>query len=103
MTIQVKSDRGDQGNEPEAHQPVGGGAAVQLGDRARQSDEQEEGENSCLDRERAERDLLGAEHAGEHGHPAVERGEDEQGAGDAGFVRNDGGFGGEFGGHGGEG
>ena len=52
--------------------------AVQLGDRARRHDQQQEGEDAGLDRERAERDLLVAEHAGDAHHAAVEDRESEE-------------------------
>ena len=57
---------------------------MQLGDRARGDDQQQEGEDAGLDRERAERDLLVAEHAGDADHAAVEDGEGEQGRADGG-------------------
>ena len=56
-------------------------AAVQLGDRARRDDQHQEGEDPGLDRERPERDLLVAEHAGDADHAAVEDGEGEQARG----------------------
>ena len=53
-----QDDRGDQRHEAESDQPVGDRAAVQLGDDARQRDQQQEREDAGLDRERPERHLL---------------------------------------------
>ena len=58
--------------------------AEQLGDRARRDDQHQEGEDARLDRERPERDLLVAEHAGDADHAAVEDREGEERAGDGG-------------------
>src|SRR3546814_1983881 len=57
---------------------VGNGAAVQFGDAAGDRDQGEEGKDSRLDRERAERHLLGAEEAAERNHDAIEDGEKQQ-------------------------
>ena len=69
---QAQQQRDDQRHEADQHQPIRGRAAVQLGDRARRHDQQQEGEDARLDRERPERDLLVAEHAGDAHHAAVE-------------------------------
>jgi hypothetical protein len=52
---------------------------VKLGDRARRHDQEQESENARLDRQRAKRDLLVAEHSGDADHAAIEDGEGEQG------------------------
>ena len=80
-TTQAQQQRDEQRHEAEQHQPVGDRSAVKFGDRARGHDQQQEGEDTGLDRERAERDLLVAEHARDAHHAAVEDGEGEQGRG----------------------
>ena len=80
------------GTKPNQHQPVCNGPTVQFGDRARGDDEQEEGENARLDRERPKRDLLVAEHAGDAHHAAVEDGQCEQRQRERRFAARRGGF-----------
>src|SRR3546814_16077308 len=62
----------------QSHGLVGNGAAVQCGGAAGDRDKGEEGKDSRLDRERAERHLLGAEEAAERNHAAIEDGEKQQ-------------------------
>ena len=76
---EAEDERGEQRHEADQHQPIRDGAAMKLGDCARCHDEQQEGEDPRFDRERAERDLLVAEHAGDTDHAAVEDREREQG------------------------
>jgi len=51
---------------------------VKLSNCARRHDQQKEGKDARLDRKRAERDLLVAEHACDADHSAVKDGEREQ-------------------------
>ena len=60
---------------------------VELGDGARRHDQQKEGEDPGLYRQRAQRDLLVAEHSGDADHAAVEDREREQRHGDCGRLR----------------
>ena len=77
-TSRLSSSETISGTKPISTSRLAVVAAVQLGDRARRDDQQQEGENAGLDRERAERDLLVAEHAGDAHHAAVEDREGEQ-------------------------
>ena len=83
-TSRVSRSEAISGTKPISTSLLADLAAVQLGDRARGDDQHQEGENARLDRQRAERDLLVAEHAGDADHAAIEDGKGEQGTGDGG-------------------
>jgi hypothetical protein len=69
---------GDQRNEAEDDQPIGGRPPMQLGNRARRDDQHQEGEDPGFDGQGPKGHLLVAEHPRDAHHPAVENGEGEQ-------------------------